>query len=280
MPPDPEVQHVKGSPRRALTRSLARMRQDSGFRRVVFLGTTGTAVAAITLVTVILTVIALTSSADTADRLAAAGDVLVAATLLLAAVAALVALLAYAVSTGPPDLKLSIRFDSSEANKPIFSAEIGEDGKVTARGGKQIRGRISVRNDSGYSARNPAVVVRLRAMVYLPEDHRITRETDSTSIWASPAGHWAVIDFIRQAGIAAVQWDGGPTYSIHGHSTRALPDLRLERLKAMPDRGTPALIIEILAEGYRKEMTLPVNFVVDGKLQFPQEGNRAIPEWM
>jgi hypothetical protein len=197
------------------------VRQDSAFRRAVFLGTTGTAVAVITLVTVILTVIALTSSADSADRLAAAGDVLVAATLLLAAVAALVALLAYAVSTGPPDLKLSMRFDFSEANNPKFSAEIGEDGKVAAIVLRQLRGKVSVRNDSGYSARNPAVVVRLRAMVYLPEDHRIERETDSTSIWASPAGHWAVINFIAQYGIAAVQWDGGPTPSYAGTGASA-----------------------------------------------------------
>ena len=71
----------------------------------MFLRVTGASVAVVTLATVILTVLALTSSADLADRLAAAGDVLVGATLLLAAVAAVVALLAYAVSTGLPGLR-------------------------------------------------------------------------------------------------------------------------------------------------------------------------------
>jgi hypothetical protein len=94
-----QVQRMKDRRLRALPRFLDRVRHDSQLRRKVFLGTTGAAVAVITTITVILTFLALTSSANTADRLAAAGDVLVGATLLLAAIAALVALLAYAVST-------------------------------------------------------------------------------------------------------------------------------------------------------------------------------------
>jgi hypothetical protein len=253
------------------------MRQDSGFRRVVFLGTIGIAVVVIMLATVIVTVIALTSSADTADRLAAVGDVLVAATLLLAAIAALVALLAYAVSTGLPDLKIRIEFESSRPNNPTFYAKPREGGRLAAGEGKQLVGKVSLRNDSGYSARNPAVVVQLRAMVYLPKDFRTTPETDIDSIFAEPAGRWAVIDFIRQNGIAAVQWDGGSTY--YGHSTRDLPRLRLNGLVAISD--SPAMIIEILAEGYRKQITLPVDFIVDRMItQKPQEKKRAYPDWM
>lgn len=82
---------------------LFRLRTDPAVGRATFLRVTGASVAVVTLTTVILVVLALTSSADLADladRLAAAGDVLVGATLILAALAAVVALLAYAVSTG------------------------------------------------------------------------------------------------------------------------------------------------------------------------------------
>ena len=120
MPRGPYTQHVGDPPRRALARVLNRMRRDSALGRMVLLGTTAAVVAVITLATVILTIIALTSSTDTANRLAAVGDVLVGATLLLAAIAALVALLAYAVSTGLPNLKISIEFDFSKPNDRRF----------------------------------------------------------------------------------------------------------------------------------------------------------------
>jgi hypothetical protein len=80
-----------------LATALDRLRRDPTIQRRALLRTIGITVLVTALVTVILTVMALTSSASTADRLAAAGDVLVGATLLLAAIAALVALLAYAV---------------------------------------------------------------------------------------------------------------------------------------------------------------------------------------
>ena len=48
---------------------------------------------------------------------------------------------------------------------------------------------------------------------------------------------WTVVDFISTNGISAVQWDGGPAYSIHGRSTRRLPILYLDNLYAIPDWG-------------------------------------------
>ena len=90
-----------------------------------------------------------------------------------------------------------------------------------------------------------------------------------------------MIDFSNTHGITAMQWDGGPSYSIHGHSTRRLPNLFLTNLWAISDLGTPALVFEILADGYRKEITLPVDFTVDGKSQFvPEGGTRVNPEWI
>ncbi len=77
----------------------------------------------------ILRALALTSFASRADRVAAAGDVLVGVTLLLAAIAALVALLAYAVSTGAPDLCLSVHFDSYALHDLTHTRTAGKKGK-------------------------------------------------------------------------------------------------------------------------------------------------------
>ncbi len=77
----------------------------------------------------ILTVLALSSFTTTADRLTAAGDVLVAATLFLAAIAAVVALLAYAVATGTPDLQLSVHFDTYALHDLTHTRKAGKKGK-------------------------------------------------------------------------------------------------------------------------------------------------------
>ena len=81
-------------------------------------------------------------------------------------------------------------------------------------------------------------------------------------------------------GYTEVQWDGGPTYSIHGYSTRRLPGLDFGDLWHMLKDGQPLLTFEILAEGYRKPVTLPVDFIVDGKSLYPREGDNSYPEWM
>jgi hypothetical protein len=63
-------------------------------------------------------------------------------------------------------------------------------------------------------------------------------------------------------------------------STRRLPDLQFSDLWYLPGGGKPAITFEILAEGYRKEITLPVDFTVDGQSQFPREDGKTNPEWM
>lgn len=258
--------------RRVPARALDDLRRDPARGRRVLLWTIGITVAATAVVTVIFTVMALSSSASTADRLAAAGDVLVGATLLLAAIAAVVALLAYAVSTGTPDLQLQVHFIRSFPNNPVFAANTQDDGALKAI--TEYNGKILVRNDSGYSAKNPAVIVRLDAMFFKPYDATFFEG------WAS----METADTIQVTGqldeLTVVQWDGGPTYSIHGNSTRRLPDLQFSYLWHIPEWGKPALTFEILAEGYRKVITLPVDFTIEGKSQFPREDGKTNPEWM
>ncbi len=101
-------------------RAFDGLRRNRARGRRVLLRTIGITVAVTAVVRVILTALAPTSSASTADRLAAAGDVLVGATLLLAAIAAVVALLAYAVPTGLPGLQVSVHLQFSYANERIL----------------------------------------------------------------------------------------------------------------------------------------------------------------
>jgi hypothetical protein len=70
---------------------------------------------------------------------------------------------------------------------------------------------------------------------------------------------WAIMDYryvpglpelgVSRYGYREVQWDGGSA-SIHGHSTRRLPEFVFSQLWRIPEEGTPALTFEILAEGY------------------------------
>jgi hypothetical protein len=226
--PDLEVHHAEDPrPRGVLAAALDRLRRDSTFQRRVLLRTIGIAVLVATLATVLLTVMALTSSASTADRLAAAGDVLVGATLLLAVIAALVALLAYAVSTGTPDLQIKAGFYPSllHVNNPTYVAEVHGGGVLNAHS----TGMVFLRNNSGYSAKNPVVIVSLHRMFFIPSDRaKFEREWASMGL-AEVSSSFGGTSELGE-GITIVQWDGGSTYSIHGHSTRRLPDLQFSNL--------------------------------------------------
>jgi len=185
------------------------------------------------------------SSSDLPDRAAEIGDVIAGATLVLAVVAAMVALLAYAVATGQPDLRIQLDFPFSGINEPSFKSTVDDNGIVKADDFKQLTCTVRVRNNSGYSAKNPMIILRLHDMAYA----------------ASLPGReeWAVVQFASTRGVTIVQWDGGANYSIHGGSVRTLPALHLGGLSAIPD-ADPYIDINILADGYAREVRVPVIF--------------------
>jgi len=47
--------------------------------------------------------------------------------------------------------------------------------------------------------------------------------------------------------------------------------------RTKPDWEKPVLT---LADGYFTEVSLPVDFIVDGRPLFPREGAKTNPEWM
>jgi hypothetical protein len=275
--------------RRVTERVLDDLRRDPGRGRLVLLRTIGITIAATAVFTVVLTALALTLFTSTADRLVAAGDVLVGATLLLAAIAAVVALLAYALSTGAPELQISVRFqrasrdnpEKSSPNSLEFEAIRLETGVFRKKRFDRDLVEILLRNVGSYSAKNPAVIVRVNAMFFipLPTEEPGTDWPEIESVGTSETSLLIGKNTLDR-GIKAVQWDGGPTYSIHGYSTRRLPNIDFFDLHYVPQWGRPGLTIEILAEGYRREIKLPVGFTVNGEPQFPRQDGEAIPEWI
>jgi hypothetical protein len=200
------------------------------------------------------------------DRLAEAGVIIAGGTLLLALIAAVVAVMAYAAATGLPDLRLQVRFPFSKANRPSF--DVTEEYQlVSARDFMQTTATVQLRNDSGFSARNPAVIVRLD-----------NAYSDGDPAKIRNAG-WVIVGFASTAGITAIQWDGGPTYSVHGNSVRQLPFLALQKFSHPASQGPPRLTFELLADGYRRVVHMPVDLVVDGRSLYPQPEGEA-PGWL
>ena len=229
--------------------NLSRLRHDSRLQRHTLLAFYAALISTAMALTALLSWLIPWSRAGLlADRLAETADILAAGTLALAFIAALVALQAYAAATGLPDLEFQVSFPFSYPNRPVFRATAGEAGNLQAVRFKQTSAAIQVHNTSGYSARNPAVIIRLTGMAFSPD--RL-------------AEGWAQVDFAQTQGIIAVQWDGG-AYSIHGRSGRRLPPLNLDRLHTIPSWGEPKFVIELLAEGgYRREIELPARFTAD-----------------
>ena len=224
-----------------------RFNLTSSSQRRTLLIAIATIISVIGLTAAALCITVLNASSNLSDRLVEVGDIVAGATLILAIVAAIVALLAYAASTGLPELRIQVDFPFSELNKPSFSGALQEIGAVQAENFKQLVCTIRVRNDSSYSAKNPAIVVRLHDMAFVPDGDRLEKHD------------WAVIQFVSTHGVTVVQWDGGANYSIHGSSVRTLPDLFLNKLHTIP-KPDPWLDIDILAEGYSRQIRIPVEF--------------------
>lgn len=228
---------------------LPRLRHDSRVQRRAALRLYGILLIGAVAVTGAWAWLIWQGSGSTADHLAETGDLLTGGTLALALIAGFVALQAYAAATGLPDLEFQITFGFSLPNRPVLRATSDEYGQFQiAAPFRQIYSTVTVRNMSGYSARNPAVIIRLRAMAFSP---------------SLESKGWVDIDFAQTQGVTAVQWDGGD-YSIHGRSSRRLPGLDFTGLHTIPEWGEPAFVIELLAEGgYRREIEIPVRFIPD-----------------
>lgn len=242
---------------------------DSGSRRLLVLSVILIVIIVIGLLATLCTFLIVLARVSLSDRLAEIADVMSGATLLLTVVAALVALFAYAVATGLPELKVRVGFEFSNPNSPSFTGHLAENGDIRADEFKQLMMTVSISNEGNYSARNPAVNIRLRGMAFLGEPKHIQQ------------GGWAVIGFVTTQGITEIQWDGGGDYSIHGQSVRKLPTVWLSKLRKVARWPAPCIEVRLLADGYRKDVRIPVDFTVDGQSMFASNINEVrVSDWI
>jgi hypothetical protein len=261
-PKPPGYPHPGGEPQQKST-ILRRWRKDAVFQWGFLFLLGGASLVVIVPISAILIALILTSSLDSADRLAAVGDVLVGATLLLGLAAALVTLLAFMTALGPPNLRVQLACECSKPNNPVFQSDRLADGTFRARQFKQLSVRIALWNDSLFPAKEPRVIVRLNAMA-------LTAESDSQF-----QGGWTVLDVVDTVGITGIEWEGGPGYSIHPNSVRRLPGFYLNNLRWKQEWGNPGFIIEVLLDNLRTVFHVPANFEFDDELFAWEEAERG-----
>ena len=203
----------------------------------------------------VFSIVDLISKGAESDRLGEVSAIIGAGTFLLALIAALVALQAFAAATGLPDLNAQLRFGTSPLNAPSFVVEVLDNGSVCSLGsGSQTVGRVRIENRGKYSARNPAIIVRLHNIAGRIEEDSDILERD-----------WWVTETSGFAGASGFQWDGGADFLIHGDSTRRLPDLKLGSIFYLgdaPDLNDSSITVELLADGgYRRRVDIPVRLL-------------------
>src|SRR2546423_458479 len=140
--------------------------------RVAFLWMLGVITVAILVTAFVGVLLAIRSSWGLSDRLVASGDVVAGATLLLAALAAIVALAAYRVSIQAPDLDSELKFFWCPVNSvtlikgqpdggngfPLMSYRPAKNGHGSVNL-RQLELSIRLRNRQPWSARNPALIL-------------------------------------------------------------------------------------------------------------------------
>jgi hypothetical protein len=195
---------------------------------------------------------------STTDAIALSAVLVGAATFVLAALAAVVALLAYRVTTQAPDLTPEIKFwfdainqvilvrgpADGQAGIPLIQERPHPDGSNTTLSFPQLRAWVRIRNQRLWSARQPALILHLNGMVLMGNPFIVRR-------------HWEISRTDSPGKAIALRWEGT---AIHGQEVRDLPVLGLEDLRGSgPDH--PEIVLEVFAEGFRRRFPFPVELV-------------------
>ncbi len=185
-------------------------------------------------------VFGLTSNWDRTDVIGGMGIALGIATLLLAGIASVVAVAAYAAATAVPDLEPQIMFPGCEINEPVLINNPSQTSpgvfSMFVSSGGLMRARVRIYNRSAFPGRNPSFRIQLVNL-------RVQRKQPIVPLASivSPQ-RWEVID-------------GDPT----GAAVGTQP---------------PQIVLEVVAEG----LTNPVRKTVDIKQITPQEFFAAHPD--
>lgn len=185
------------------------------------------------------------------QTLAAEAGIAAVAGLGLAALAAVVAVLAYREATGRPKLNVWIRLPANaDSNKPYVEVPVtsGDTGKVALEFRlTRPSAEVYVANASAYAARNPAVRITFLGFNLKPQE----RWTSLPMTGPLERGERAIQ--------CTLQWDGGTNLPIHGGQEGAhwgLPLPTIDLRGAVVDvSDKPAVRIEAVADGYVMDVT-------------------------
>jgi hypothetical protein len=195
------------------------------------------------------------------------GDTFAAGAFSLAVVGSVVALLAYRIAIQRPALLVHIATEDIDGQTiKVVLGRPDESGERHIfrlpgyrRHGDTLALRISVENTSDWSARNVAVRADLRGIRRVPQ----------AGGWAIAAYHPALTNEIT-----ALQWEGGADYAIHGHWTRELPAVYLNDALIEAPGDNCAVIVDVVAEGFRKSWTYEVQ--CEPQVEMPDRRHGAI----
>jgi hypothetical protein len=253
---------------------LAKVFRDTRTRRRLLLGAYSLLLVAALTSILVASLLLLTSKVDLADRLAETADVIAGGTAVLAVIAGLVALQAYAAATGLPSLEVQVWFSTSAKNVPVFKArEVHRDFVETTDPPSQTTATISLRNRSPYAARDPLVIVKMSPIFCNAVDG------------VSAGDQWTVFqlpDASSSGTEVIVQWDGGPGSIVHGHSSRRLPNLNFGKLSYDRSWQPPEMEVVMIADGgYHRSAALRISFLSDtDSCQATDAPNGRFREWL
>jgi hypothetical protein len=186
-----------------------------------------------------------------ADQLATEAVVIAAGTFLLAVVAGVLALVAFAQSLQRPSVEVWFGFRFTDRTLQPPREERAPQRSIQALSalkGDAIVARstwpevwvlptalldLTVTNSGEVTARNVVVTVTIHELL-VPLDY------------ALPPG-WICLDHDTEAGVTRLQWDGGTDLAVHPQVPRSLPDVILK--SSVRPFGKPWVRVSVVADG-------------------------------
>jgi hypothetical protein len=242
-------------------------------RRTALLTAYSVLLIAVLVAMIITSLLTLTAKGVLADKLSEVADVIGSGTAVLAVLAGLIAIQAYAAATGLPKLEVQVWFSASEKNRPVFRARRVQSGmlEVSSSSPPQTKAIISLHNRSHYSAKSVTVVLRFSSIT---NNFNGDAMGDGWESFEFPDARFGLKDL-------TVQWTAGADGLVHGGASRRLPDLQLGSLAHDPSWTPPKLSVEMIADGgYRRQVELDIHFLDEDTGGFLDGGPSKSKDWI
>jgi hypothetical protein len=179
---------------------------------------------------------------STPERLLAEGVVAEFAVAYLAAVASIVALIAFHVASRRPRLTVRVKFADSEPNKPVlpYSTPASEgDQLIELDQAEDLRAEIAVLNRSRHFANNPYVRMELVNLTGLAVQNG-----------------WTPVKREYKVGATAIAWEGRVIHDRHD-----LPVVSFAGVKMLKGAKRYGINVHVSAQGYARSFSMPVELL-------------------